>query len=75
MRLSPGRAQADTWFSGRIEPNHLHAMSLVSNPRSRLSPINSANTTARSGAAATESHERPAVVISATSVVPAAIAA
>ena len=46
-------------------------MSLVSSPRSRFSPINSAKTTARNGAAATDSHERPAVVMSARKVVPA----
>ena len=66
-------AQAATWFSGRIEASHLHAMSLVCSPRSRFRPINSAKTTARVGASETGPHERPAVVISARKVVPASI--
>ena len=46
-------------FSGRIEPSHLQAISLVSSPRSRFRPISSAKTTARNGAAATDPRKGP----------------
>ena len=77
-RAGSGRAahRRPPGFSGRIEPSHFQATSLVLESRDHASARSTRRRPrARNGAAATDSHDSPAVVMSARKVVPASIEA